>query len=163
MLFASTLLLSTLTLLANAQTTTTTATADNALPPAAAATPYPTPTPPAVPTQVLDSLSKYLTSVTAQPDFSSAYQALTSAIPASVLTEIEQDPTDYLSSVLAGGTEPSWLAALPTSYLSYFSSIGAAEQSIVSKGSEGPAPTQGPRVKVVGAAMAVGAAGLALL
>ena len=160
MLFASTLLLSTLTFLANAQTTTTTA--DNALSPAAAATTFPT-TSVAVPTKVLDSLSKYLTSVTAQPEFSSAYQALTSAIPASILTEIEEDPTDYLSSVLEDGTTPSWLAALPTSYLNYFSSIGAAEESIVSKGSEGPAPTQGPRVKAVGAAMAVGAAGLALL
>ena len=160
MLFASTLLLSTLTFLANAQTTTT---ADDTLSPAAAATTYPTLTPAAVPTKVIDALSKYLTSVTAQPEFSSAYQALTSAMPASLLSEIQEDPSDYLSSALAGGTQPSWLAALPTSYLSYFSSIGAAEQSIVSKGSEGPAPTQGPRVKVVGAAMAVGAAGLALL
>ena len=160
MLFASTLLLSTLTLLANAQTTTT---ADDALSPAAAATTFPTLTPGAVPTSVLNALESYLTSVTAQPEFLSAYQALTSAIPASVLNEIEDDPTDYLGSVLAGGTQPSWITAVPTSYISYFSSIGAAEQSIVSKGSAGPAPTQGPRVKVVGAAMAVGAAGLALL
>ena len=160
MLFASTLLLSTLTLLANAQTTTT---ADDAFPPATISAIYPTITSAAIPTKVLDSLSKYLTSITAQPEYSSAQQALASAIPASILTEIEGDPSDYLSSVLAGGTLPSWYTALPTSYQNYFSSIGAAEESIVSKGSQGPAPTQGPRAKVVGAAMAVGAAGLALL
>lgn len=65
--------------------------------------------------------------------------------------------------MLAGEAVPSWVTAVPTSYLGYMSSVVAAEQSIVSKGLEGPAPTQGPRVKVVGAAMAVGAAGLALL
>lgn len=90
-------------------------------------------------------------------------QALTSAIPASILSQIEDDPTDYLSSVLGAGELPSWFSAVPTSYVSYFSSIGAAEASIVSKASEAPAPTSGPRVRVVGAALAVGAAGLALL
>lgn len=90
-------------------------------------------------------------------------QALTSAIPASILSQIENDPTDYLSSVLGGGEVPSWVSTVPTSYMNYFSSIGAAEASITSKAAEGPAPTNGPRVKVVGAALAVGAAGLALL
>lgn len=79
-----------------------------------------------------------------------------------MLTEIEDDPTDYLSSILEGSTVPSWFSAVPTSYISYFSSIGAAEASIATA-AEGPAPTNAPRVKVVGAALAVGAAGLALL
>ena len=91
-------------------------------------------------------------------------QALTSAIPASVLSQIENDPTDYLSSIMGGdGAKPSWLSAVPTSYISYFSSIAVAEASIATKAAEAPAPTNGPRVKVVGAALAVGAAGLALL
>lgn len=58
---------------------------------------------------------------------------------------------------------PSWYSAIPTSYQNYLSSVGVAEASIVSKDVTGPAPTTAPGVKVVGAALAVGAAGLALL
>lgn len=159
MLFTSTLILSTLALLTNAQTSTT----DAAVPTSTANAALSTLTPAALPTRVIASVEKYLSSVEAQPEWSSALQALTSAIPASVLSQIEADPTDYLSSVLEGGQTPSWISAVPTSYISYFSSIGAAEASIATKTAEGPAPTNGARVKVVGAALAVGAAGLALL
>ncbi|CAD6583951.1 MAG: hypothetical protein ASARMPRED_001560 [Alectoria sarmentosa] len=156
MLSTRILILSALALLANTQTTTTDAAipTDNALP---------TLTPAAYPTRVIASVEKYLSSVEKQPEWSSAVQALTSAIPASILTQIENDPTDYLSSVLGAGELPSWVSAVPTSYMSYLSSVGAAEASIASKVAEGPAPTNGPRVKVVGAALVVGAAGLALL
>lgn len=51
---------------------------------------------------------------------------------------------------------------MPTRYVSYFSSIGAAERSLISV-LEGPAATHGPQVKVIGAALAMGAAGLALI
>ncbi|KAF6239282.1 hypothetical protein HO173_002543 [Letharia columbiana] len=150
MLFTRTLIISTLTLLANTQTATTDAA-------------NPTITPAALPTQVIASIENYYSSLEKQPEFSSAIQALTSAMPASILNQIENDPTDYLSSVLGAGAQPSWISALPTSYINYFSSIGAAEASIITQTAAGPAPTNGPRVKVVGAALAMGAAGLALL
>ncbi len=66
-------------------------------------------------------------------------------------------------SYIQTGGNPSWVSAMPTRYIQYFSSVGAAERSIISKAAEGPAPTNGPQVKVVGAALAVGAAGLAIL
>lgn len=150
MLFTRTLIISTLTLLANTQTA-----------PTDAATP--TITPAALPTQVIASIENYYSSLETQPEFSSAIQALTSAMPASILNQIENDPADYLSSVLGAGAQQSWISAVPTSYISYFSSIGAAEASIITQTAAGPAPTNGPRVKVVGAALAMGAAGLALL
>lgn len=77
--------------------------------------------------------------------------------------QIEADPSDYVQSVITATATPSWYSAIPTPYQSYLSSVGNAEASIVSKDATGPAPTKAPGVKVVGAALAVGAAGLALL
>ena len=63
----------------------------------------------------------------------------------------------------AYGTAPSWFSAVPNSYASYISSFRAVEISLVTRTAEGPAPTSAPRMKVVGAALAVGAGGLAML
>lgn len=61
------------------------------------------------------------------------------------------------------GEEPSWMSAMPVSDVVYLSSFLAKEYSIMTGAAEGSAPTNRPRVEVVGAALAVGAAGLAML
>ena len=63
------------------------------------------------------------------------------------------------------GEEPSWLSAMPASDVSFYSSFLGKEYSIMTGTVtvEGSAPTNRPRVEVVGAALAVGAAGLAML
>ena len=172
MLFTRTLILSTLTLLTTAQTTTD---AGAAIPTSVSGAqvnkhPYHHPhlispqlTPLFKATHILHDLESYLSSLTSQPEYTSVLDALESAIPESVLQEIEADPSDYLNSVITGTATPSWYSAIPTSYQNYLSSVGVVEASIVSKDATGPAPTKAPGAKVVGAALAVGAAGLALL
>ena len=56
---------------------------------------------------------------------------------------------------------PTWFSALPTSAQAYFSSVGQAEISIISKDAEGPAPTN--VMRVAGAVVVAGGAALALL
>ena len=83
---------------------------------------------------------------------------LATAIPESV---IEGDPTDFISQFAT--STPAWFTDLPSNVQSYYSSIGAAEQSIYNKDVKGPAPTVGPKAKVaalVGAG--VGAVAMAL-
>ena len=54
---------------------------------------------------------------------------------------------------------------MPSEYVLYYQNIGAAQESIIVNDwiSRGPAPTHGPQIKVAGAALALGAAGLAIL
>lgn len=161
MLFTRILVISTLNLLAHTQTTTTT---DTALSPSTPSITLPPLTPTAPPARIMASVQKYYSSLTTQMEWTSAVQALTSAIPSTIRSQIANDPTDYLSSVFGGtGQIPSWVSAMPTNYTDYFRSIVAAQASITSKAAEGSAATGGPRVRVVLAALAVGAAGLALL
>lgn len=149
MLFTRALILSTFTILTTAQT------------PASPA--YPTTLTPAQQTRAAKDLVAYQSSIALQPEFTSILEALQSAIPESVLDQMETDPSDYLQSIITGTAQPSWYSAIPTSYQNYLSSVGAAEASIISKDAEGPAPTKAPGAKVVVAALAVGAAGLAML
>ena len=69
----------------------------------------------------------------------------------------------YPGSPLLPTEAPDWVGGLPANVKSYYDSVVVAEASIISKVARGPAPTEGPRVQVVGAALAVGAAGLAML
>ncbi len=114
-------------------------------------------------THILNDLESYFSSLTQQPEYTSVLAALQSAIPSSVLEQINVDPSDYLQSILTETATPTWYSAIPTSYQNYLSSVGVAEASIISKDAKGPAPTNAPGVKAVGAALALGAAGLALL
>lgn len=65
--------------------------------------------------------------------------------------------------------QPTWYAALPNSVRAFYSSVGAAEYSIINKDAKAPTPTStnaaevGNAVKVGGAALAAGGAVLALL
>ena len=86
---------------------------------------------------------------------------LQTALPSSVLSDIEADPSDFFNSIVTATATPDWYSAIPTSYQSYFSSIGAAEASIVNEDAKGPAPTNG--VKLAGMAVAAGGVALALL
>ncbi|KAK0514423.1 hypothetical protein JMJ35_003040 [Cladonia borealis] len=121
----------------------------------------PTTISPAQETKAIKDLSAYLTSLTAQPAYTAAAAAFASAVPSDVQSEIENDPDAYLQSVLTETALPSWFSALPTSALAYFSSVGQAEISIISKDAKGPAPTNA--AKVAGAVMAAGGAVMALL
>ena len=113
-------------------------------------------------TDIVKDIAKYYTSVTAQAEWSSAVDAFTSAIPSSVLTEIQDDPASYIQSVITATTTQDWYTNVPTSYQQYFSSIAAQQKNIVSSViAHGPAPTHA--AKVAGAVMAAGGAALALL
>ena len=164
MLSTHILAISTLTLLANTQTipTTTPATALSS-----SSTPPITPSPlphTALQTPIMASVQKYYSSLTAQSEWTSAVQALTAAIPYSARSQIANDPTDYLRSVFGGtGQVPGWVSAMPTNYTEYFRSVVAAQASMTGQAAEGSAPAVGRRVRLVGAALAVGAAGFVLL
>ena len=81
-------------------------------------------------TKAIDDLAAYVTSITAQPQFTSAVAALEAAIPKSVISELEEAPESYILA-LATGTEPAYLAALPTGVLDYVASVGEQALSIL--------------------------------
>ena len=130
----------------------------------------PTITPAIYPRALPHAVQAHVTSLKAQP--------MWTAMPESVLGQLESDPYEYLLSLLSAGKEPTRVSAVPTT-LDYLVSVGQAQLSpwkeaawsgpmttsmdVVQFSVKGPAPTHGPRVKVVGAALAVGAAGLAVL
>lgn len=158
MLFPRIIIVSSVTLVAHAQSITT----DAAVPSLTPSAVLPACTSAAVPPATPAALQEYLASVTVQPEYMSATQALASAMPASVLSQMETD-TAPLGWWPMAGEAPSWVSAVPTIYVSYISSIRVAEWSILTGSAESPAPTNGPPMNVVGAALAVGAAGLAML
>lgn len=115
------------------------------------------------------AVQTYMASIEAEPMWTSASRAYTSAMPESVYSQFKNDPHGYVQSLITAGTTPSWASAIPTSYLSYRESVLAVRQSLWNEAAKGPAPTNGAApthgslVKVFGAAMAVGVAGLAML
>ena len=109
----------------------------------------------------MNDLSAYLTSVVAQPAYTAAVDALASAVPTDIQSEFLNDPEGYVQSAFTNPAVPSWFTAIPTSVQAYFSSMGQAEASILSKDAKGPAPTNA--VRVAGAVMAAGGAALVLL
>lgn len=56
---------------------------------------------------------------------------------------------------------PTWWSDVPDKWQAYFTSVALAEQSIIVKAAQGPAPTHGP--VVAGAVLAAGGAALAFL
>lgn len=86
-----------------------------------------------------------------QPAYTSNAAVLATAIPSSDLEQIAADPTDFLSQFAS--STPAWYSNLPSSVQSYYKSIGSAEASIINQDVKGPAPTVGPKGKVVVAAV----------
>lgn len=95
------------------------------------------------------------------PGYSAAASAAATGIPDDVISQIDNDPSGFYQSIATQTVTPSWFAALPTSAVAFFSSVGAAEFSIVSKDAQAPAPTHA--VKVAGVVLAAGGAALAML
>ena len=77
--------------------------------------------------------------------------------------QIQFDPEGYIQSLATATAVPSWYSAMPTPIQQFWSSVGAAEISIVSKDAKGPAPTNAVNVKLAGAALAAGGAVMAML
>ena len=71
-----------------------------------------------------------MTSITAQPEFSSAVAALETAIPLTAVESIGESPEDFIME-LATGTVPSWFTAIPTSVIEYVESIGEQAVSLL--------------------------------
>ena len=156
MLFARIFVISALVLLANSQSTTTDATT-----PCTTAIPvYPAVVPAVVITSIPTAVQSYMASVMRQSEYTPAIAALESAMPDSLRYQTTMIP---LGSWPLAGEAPSWMSAMPASYVSYVSSFMAVELELMTRPAKGPAPTNRPRVEIVGAALAVGAAGLALL
>lgn len=88
-------------------------------------------------------------------------QAISTGIPASVLSQINNNANAFDQSLATATADTSWFSALPTSAVAFLSSVGAAEMSIVSKDAQGPAPTN--VAKVAGVVLAAGGAALAIL
>ena len=86
-----------------------------------------------------------------------------SALPDDIYYQYEMFAMSPFGSWPAAGEEPGWMSAMPASDVRFLSSFLAREYSILTSTAKGSAPTNRPRVEVVGAALAVGAAGLAML
>ena len=84
-------------------------------------------------------------------------------MPADVYSRFEKFGQSPFGSWPEVGGAPDWMSALPASQVSYISSFLTKEHSLMKGAAKGSAPTNKPRVEVVGAALAVGAAGLAML
>ncbi len=95
------------------------------------------------------------------PGYSAAMQVISPGVPDSVLSQVGNDPSAFYQAIATQTAEPSWYAAMPTSVVAFFSSVFAAEFSIVSKDAQGPAPTHA--AKVAGVVLAAGGAALAVL
>ncbi|KAF1988439.1 hypothetical protein K402DRAFT_391670 [Aulographum hederae CBS 113979] len=104
---------------------------------------------------IVSDLSAYLTSLTAQPEYTSVASVLATAIPADELADIDE--------LVTATTYPSWYTSLPDDAQAYLNSIGIAEASIINKDVAGAAPTAAPMLKYVGGAAGIVAAGAAAL
>lgn len=82
-------------------------------------------------------------------------------MPTSVYTNFVADPSGWLQTEITKAVTPDWYSAVPSSALSVLSSVGNEEIAIISKDVTGPAPTN--VAKIAGAALAAGAAALAVL
>ena len=111
----------------------------------------------------MNDIADYFDSAAAQPAYTAAVDALASAVPTDIQSELLNDPEgcSQFQYAFTATASPSWITAIPTSVKAYFSSVRQAEASILSKDAQGPAPTNA--VRVAGAVMAAGGAALALL
>ena len=78
----------------------------------------------------MDDLAAYVTSITAQPEFSAAVAALETAVPLSAVAAIGENPEEFIME-LATGSLPPWFSAIPTSVVGYIESIGEQAVSLV--------------------------------
>ena len=129
----------------------------NLKPPRPLLTPFPNQS-----SKIVKDLVNYLTSVAAQPAATSVNQILQTAMPSDVQALYATNPGQYFSQAVTQTAPQSWFTALPSDVQSYLNSIGSAEASIIASDLKAAAPTHGA-MKVAGAALAVGAAGLAML
>jgi hypothetical protein len=113
-------------------------------------------------TQIVNALSSYITHLIAQPEFTSVASVLETALPSSVINELNTR-NGPLHGVLPTATDAlqtaSWYQALPSDVKSYFASA-ASEEAILARQS-GSAAASGKNfvggfVGVVGAAGVVG-------
>ncbi|MCJ1230564.1 hypothetical protein MMC12_007238 [Toensbergia leucococca] len=116
---------------------------------------------PAQSSQASKSLAAYLTSLTAQSKYTSVQSVLATAIPSSVLAEIEADPSDFAQEFVTGTSTdlPAWYTDLPSDAQSYIASVGQAEISIATKvlgGAAAPRQTGAQGMVVAGAAVVGG-------
>ncbi|KAK4965248.1 hypothetical protein LTR66_012157 [Elasticomyces elasticus] len=114
--------------------------------------------------QISHDLSAYLTSVTAQPQYTSNVAALSSALPSSVANDY-----DALTALATVTSAPAWFTAMPTEVQNYWVSVGNAEVDIVAsavRSSAGGSVAAGARLTgvkgAVGVAAVIGAAAVLL-
>ncbi|MCJ1291892.1 hypothetical protein MMC34_003440 [Xylographa carneopallida] len=115
---------------------------------------------PAQASHISADIASYLSTLTTQPGWVSAVSVLATAIPSS---DYSNGLSAYLQQVVTATALPSWYTAMPSDVQSIFSSVGAAEVSIVTKDLAAAAPQPTAALKVMGGMLAAGAAGLALL
>ena len=84
-------------------------------------------------TQAIGDLASYVTSITAQPQFTAAVSAFKAAIPSSVLSELESAPESLLLEVATGTAAKAYFSAVPTSVRDYVVSVGEQAISILEK------------------------------
>ena len=87
---------------------------------------------------------------------------LATAVPTSLQGLLSTNPGLFYTQLATQTAAPAWYTALPSDVQNYLSSVANAEVSIVQSDLKAAAPTHGA-MKVAGAALAVGAAGLAML
>lgn len=89
---------------------------------------------------VASEMGIYESSVVNDPKWTSALNAVDSAVPSSVLSLIANDPS-YALSFITATSLPSWTTAIPSNAVSYLNSIENDAASIVSANTAGPKPT----------------------
>ena len=107
---------------------------------AAAQQPFPIVTK-SVPTQVVAKISSdyaaYLTSVIAQPAYTSAVKEMVTAsdVPAELVDAANTNPIELAQAFLTATATPSWYPGLPSDLQAYVSSIANAGATIAAKDS----------------------------
>ncbi|KAF1990787.1 hypothetical protein K402DRAFT_417539 [Aulographum hederae CBS 113979] len=99
-------------------------------------------------------LSSYYASLTAEPAYTSALDALTSAIPSNV------DPEIATQQLETATVTPSWFAAMPTQAQDYWASVANENVAIATKALD---LENEANIVVVSIAVVVGAIGIAAL
>lgn len=80
--------------------------------------------------QIQSDIGAYVSSLAAQPAFTSVQSVLATGLPKSIFDDPSANPAGFLATATA---LPSYFTALPSDVLSYLRSVGLAEISIVTK------------------------------
>jgi len=95
---------------------------------------------------VSSELNIYASSVINDAKWTSALNAIDSAVPSSVQSLIANDPS-YAMSIITATSLPSWSSAIPSDAFNYLNSIGNDAASIFSANTAGPsAPNTTPAI-----------------